>query len=93
MKTGVTPEIYRIMRVYTGDQIQHRQSVLRRATDLPRETLGVMLNTMVRDGLVTVRAVNGDGGSWDNLYTLTTKGRDVVEQTRTRKRADIRYRI
>jgi len=93
MKTGVTPEIYRILRVYTDDEIQHRQSVLGRATDLPQETLDVMLNIMVRDGLVTVRPVSGDGGTWDNLYTLTTKGRAVAEQTRTWKRSDIRYSL
>lgn len=93
MKTRISPEAYRIMRVYQHGAIQFRDSVLRRATDLPRETLCTVLDVLVRDGLLTVRCVSGDHGVWENLYTLTSSGCGVVEQIKTRKRSDVRYRI
>lgn len=92
MKTGISVETYRIMRVYQYGDIQFRESVLKRATDLPRDVLSAVLNMMVRDELVTVRCVSAKNG-WENLYTLTPKGSEVVQQIKTRRRDDIRYRI
>jgi DNA-binding PadR family transcriptional regulator len=93
MKKEISREAHRIMRVYVQGEIQLRESVLRRATDLPSDTLRTWLNILVRENLLTVRSVSAGGGSWENLFTLTTEGRGVVEQMSTRKRTEIRYRI
>jgi hypothetical protein len=93
MKLTPTPDMIRIVRVYAQGEIQLRESVLARATELPRDLLRTVLDVMVRDGLLTVRCVNGDGGSWENLYTLTRNGRDVVAQSKRLRKSDISYRI